>query len=770
MARRPELVWLYSLAGAKVVPLHDLADLTVEDRLGDLEFLAFEIRAQDPKAGYLIADQLCTYAGRFYRVAEIKQQRRGPRTMIEVYAEARWMDLGKRKRAGVFSVLGRTPLQGLTQILTGTGWTVGSVPANPELYSIEDIDPTALSLIRRWAAVTGYEVEFDTVARTVSLVTQIGEDRGIGFRWGQNLLAVERRYEPPKATRLYAYGANNLTIEANNPSGLQYVEDYSWYVSQGLTLEQARELFRKDETWVDERYLLGLNLYDAALRRIAALAIPTVSYEVSVADLAELTSSPADDVEIGDLVRVRDQGFGIDLETRVVRIVRKPLDPQRNRVELDYLQPGLLDGDRSDSTRSIDYGALSVLVDQNVEELTVTSSVTTWGSIAVTVAGQSTFIAGGTFRGTSDGTGTVRFGLYLDGSPVGAEYDFAFTSAQQVEFSWPTMETGLVEGSYVVEWRARVVSGSGTIVVAAEEARAWLLARGAVGIGVNLSPNQLIAEVVDLIEDAAYTVPTETYTVTVTDIGPPPDGDPDLELTFSDTVAEIPDVDYVEPTEDITIDTPAPPGVSVLAVSPENYGAGSSITTISVDVPLESELGDGIFVGLMQQAGASDVTAPAGMTRVAQVKSPGVDHWTEIWQIDDDGTYAGTTLTFTTTVAGRLGIVCAVLRSDTGDMAIEDTDTTSGSTSTEAIPTSTTTDDDRLLLVFVSCFYANTSPTVTSYAAPTGWTRYTAQNEVDNRMCLTAVKIDAATVSGRSCTHGGSTHAYGSIALAIGPV
>jgi hypothetical protein len=516
VARRPELVWLYSLAGAKVIPLHELADLTVEDRLADLEYLSFTIRAQDPKAPYLIADQLCTYAGRFYRVSEIIQERRGARTMIEVYAEARWMDLGKRKRNGVTSILGRTPVQGLTTILTGTGWTVGSVPADAGLYSIEDIDATALSLVRRWAAVTNYEVEFDTVALTVSFVDAIGEDRGIGFRWGLNLLAVERRYEPPRATRLYAYGANNLSIEANNPTGLPYIEDYSWYTDQGLTILEARDLFRKDETWVDERYLGGLTLYEAAVRRLAALSVPTVSYEVSVSDLAELTGSTADDVEIGDLVRVRDQGFGIDLETRVVRLVRKPLDPQRNRVELDYLQPGLLDGDRSESTRSIDYGSFNVLVDENSEAISVTAAATEFAAMTLTVTGTSTVVTGATFLGVGVGTGTVRFSMVVAGNVVGPLYDFAFTNGAQVEFSWPSYAADLEEGSATVVFRAQIVAGTGTVsVVNAGDARAWILVRGAVGIGINTSPNQAYQEALLDVEDLDELA--DSFAVTLTD-------------------------------------------------------------------------------------------------------------------------------------------------------------------------------------------------------------------------------------------------------------
>lgn len=758
----PPLIWLYNLAGARIVPLHDVTDLVTEDRLGDLQVLRFTVRADDPKARFVIADTLVEYAGVIYRLDDILQLRRGSVPVLEVYAEARWMDLGKRVRTGNFSVLAKTVQQGIDQILTGTGWT-GTGPAlDPALYSIEDIDPTVLSLVRRWAAITGYEIIFDTVARTIDLVDAVGQDRQIGFRWGHNLLNIERRYRPPTATRLYPYGANNLSIDSVNPSGELFVEDFSWYTAQGLTLTQARALFRKDQTWVDQRYLLAVNLYDAAIRRLAALAQPILSYELAVIDLAELTGTDVDDIDIGDTVRVRDRDLDIDVPTRVVRIVRHPNRPQDNEIELDYLQPGILQVEPADFSRSIDYSQASILVDQNIDAFTVTGGVSTWAAIAITVAGESTFVAGGTFAGTPTGSGIAIFGLYVDGTPVGDEYTVPFDAAthNQVEFSWPTMSSGIAEGSYNVEWRARILSGAGTIDVNAEAAKGWLLARGAVGIGVNLNPSQTINEVIDVLDPATWLPVSDEWTVAITDLTGPPD---DILIELDDTITEVDPLLYLPLSEAWTEDRT--PLLTFVDATAENYGAGDSITTIDVVVPAGSVENNLIAVVLMQQAGSSDVTAPAGFTRIAQQNTVSGNQWTEIWTATDDGTMAGTTLTFTTTVAGRLGIICLVIDdSDAVGAVVEQTAGTSYNTAAgiEPFPTVTSGGLGRVVVAVSTCEEAGTG--TTTFSTPTGYTILTRPSAGDtptherNRMMVAYRLTDAATFAGLTTTHSGGAH------------
>lgn len=491
----PALLWLYDVLQNQVAALRDVDALKIDQRLQDQHTMTFTVRADEPMSVYLIPDRLVRFEDTVFTITEVKQERKKVDTMIHVTAEARWVELARRIRAGTTTILGELIEDGADTILNNTGWALGDTPADSSLYSIDFLDESVVYLLRRWAAVTGTELEFDTVNKIVHFRAQVGENRGVGFRYGVNLLSITRRYEPPVATRLWAYGANDLSIAASNPTGLEYIEDYSWYTAQGITLPQAQARYRRDQVWADGRYLTTVNLYDAAVERLAELAQPVISYEMDVLDLYALadTTTPT---EVGDTVIVRDQEFDLDLTTRVVRTVRYPNAPWRDTVELSYLQKTTLTDELVIQGRSSNPSAMQLLVDQNDDPTTVASSLNVLTEIAITVAGETSFAAGATIKGTCTGSGTVTITLAIEGTPETPQYDFDFDASvdTKFEFSWPTFATGIDEGSYVISWRAQVTSGSGTIDIAAEDAKSWILIRGAVGVGVNTSPSASVQE------------------------------------------------------------------------------------------------------------------------------------------------------------------------------------------------------------------------------------------------------------------------------------
>jgi hypothetical protein len=491
----PAYVTLYDLSGDIIARLVELDDLEAEDRLGGIGELRFTLRADDPLLELVLPDALVEWSGRLYRIRELDQQHKGATALVDVYADARWLDLARKRKFGNFPILATLPQAGLVEILKNTGWTAGvdPDPGGVTLYSVEGYDDTVLAHLRRWADVTGYELAFDDTAKTVTLVEAIGQDRGVGFRYGSNLAGFRRRYEPPTATVLYPVGANDLTIDSVNPSGELYVENFDWYVAQGLTLGEARTLHTKEDIWLDNRYLLPLNLYDAAIRRLAELSQPRISYECTVVDLADAAGSGQTPIDIGDIVRVYDATFSVDIATRVVRRVSRPLTPGGDEVELAYLRPTSIVSD-GEASRSPDYGRLSILVDQ-CDAISIGSGASDYAVIALNTTGSaSTLVTGGTFVGTASGAGTIRWSHIIDGIGVGTDYETTFADGELVEFSAPSYIADVAEGSHTLSWRAQVIAGAGTVALDAGGARGWLLTSGAYGLGVNTSPNRRVVE------------------------------------------------------------------------------------------------------------------------------------------------------------------------------------------------------------------------------------------------------------------------------------
>ena len=223
-------IWLHNIRGERAMMITDATDVKTEVQLQGIEEFSFRIRRDDPKSAFIIADQLVEYDGARYRVRDYEDEHPTMRTVV---CDANWIELTWRTKTGLYSLLSKTPAEGLTSILLGTQWIPGVPPVNLTLFSAEDTDPTNLAILRRWASVTGYELQFDTIAKTVTMVTQVGVNRGVGFTYGHNLKTFKRKYRPPQATRLYPYGANDLDISSVNPAGVPFVENYSWYTAQG---------------------------------------------------------------------------------------------------------------------------------------------------------------------------------------------------------------------------------------------------------------------------------------------------------------------------------------------------------------------------------------------------------------------------------------------------------------------------------------------------------------------------------------------------------
>jgi phage minor structural protein len=502
-------IWLHDFRQVRSMQIQQCKEYKIEKFLQGSEQLSFRLQLTDPKLVFMHEDQLLFAEGEYWYIDHFEDTHPGDKMVV---CNARHItELTWRVRFGNFSVLAQTPAAGLALILAGSGWTVDVAPGSVQLYTMEEIDASTLSLLRRWAAITGYELSFDSVAKTVSMVAAVGEPKGVGFRWGHSLKEIHREYYPPPATRLYPVGANNLTINAVNPTGLPYIEDYSFYEAQGLTTLEARNLYRKDLPWVDERYLLAVNLYDAAVARLAKLSQPRVFYSAKVVDLSRIMDADFSGYKPGDTTVVDDEILGVLEQVRVTRTLVYPKDPKRDEVELGFLTNGLLDVSDG-GNRSIDYDNMFMIIDVNADPIVIGGTTNNYNSVALTSAGAASILTGSTFVGTATGTGTIEWRMVLDGVVQGKAYSKAFTNGELVEFSWPSLSTDIPEGAHVVDWRAQIISGSGTVLLAAEHGRSWVLSRGAVGVGINASPNAFIAEVFDD-EDMAVVVFTEDVNV-----------------------------------------------------------------------------------------------------------------------------------------------------------------------------------------------------------------------------------------------------------------
>lgn len=125
----------------------------------------------------------------------------------------------------------------LTDILVDTLWSLGYINADFDLmYRSFEFDSQKVAncisdIVETFGGITTY----DTELRQISLYKpeQIGSYHGLNFDYGKYLKELKQNLNIENfCTRLKIYGMNETTIHSVNPTGLGYIENFSYFIDQ----------------------------------------------------------------------------------------------------------------------------------------------------------------------------------------------------------------------------------------------------------------------------------------------------------------------------------------------------------------------------------------------------------------------------------------------------------------------------------------------------------------------------------------------------------
>lgn len=143
----------------------------------------------------------------------------------------------------------------LTLILTGTGWTAGTVNIDETISLVADRRVSVLEALNLLADRCGGELYFYSKTRVVDLKREVGTDTRLQIRYDKNADYIEKEQDSSKlVTRIYPYGPDNYSI---NTTTLDDCEDESLYTASGAGTKAASTLKRN--------YTQGIELSFAAL-------------------------------------------------------------------------------------------------------------------------------------------------------------------------------------------------------------------------------------------------------------------------------------------------------------------------------------------------------------------------------------------------------------------------------------------------------------------------------------------------------------------------
>lgn len=125
--------------------------------------------------------------------------------------------------------------QVMDDILANTIWNIGTIDADFQLtYRTFNFNSTTvIDAIYSVAATYNAIVRFDTNKRTVDLIKPelFGNDRGLTFSYSKYLKALDITSDVKSiVTRLKAFGQDDMGIQNVNPTGQNYIEDFSYWI------------------------------------------------------------------------------------------------------------------------------------------------------------------------------------------------------------------------------------------------------------------------------------------------------------------------------------------------------------------------------------------------------------------------------------------------------------------------------------------------------------------------------------------------------------
>lgn len=225
-----------------------------------------------------------------------------------------------------------TPSGHLSDALEGVGWSLVDYTGITTRRTIEG-RLTPLEMIEQveetWDGVTA---EYDTETQTVTILCPEDNDPQFAFLSEElNLRKLDIACDSSSfCTRLRAKGADGMTFASIN-DGKDYVENYTY--SDRIIYGTAIK---------DERFTDAQSLLDYAQATLDANAVPGVSYECDVIDVAAIDSDYSfQKLQMHKSIWLLDKDRNRKVAHRVVEYHIYPDNPAKNKVTLSTVSPSI---------------------------------------------------------------------------------------------------------------------------------------------------------------------------------------------------------------------------------------------------------------------------------------------------------------------------------------------------------------------------------------------------------------------------------------------
>lgn len=170
----------------------------------------------------------------WFRINSLVKTENGGEKTIKVICDGAESELRKTKIS--LTGTGISVEEYFTQALEQTGWTLGTISDGlKETYRTfdDENDITKYEAVQNGIETFGAVADFDGETRTLNLYTinDVRVNRGVVLKKENYASSIEITSDTEEiVTRLYIKGSEDLTIESVNPTGMRYIEDFSYFI------------------------------------------------------------------------------------------------------------------------------------------------------------------------------------------------------------------------------------------------------------------------------------------------------------------------------------------------------------------------------------------------------------------------------------------------------------------------------------------------------------------------------------------------------------
>lgn len=307
-------------------PYDDIDDtFFVTESYGGMMCLQFDISPEHPLYSLLQEETRVEYEEQYYLVKGINERK----TVTTINCELDLTGL----RQNFYKTFNKTTesfYNVCREILSDTGWQIVDAELIASRRSLELTDVTTYDILDQCTNTTSYGAvyRFDTKNKKIYIIKPLNNTAPTGTYFTDELNLSDLTFKGSSSnlvTRIYPYGKDGLTVASVN-NGKEYVDNNS-YTDKIVSM-----------AWRDERYTNAQELYDDAVVKLAASAVPERSYTCKVDDLAKQSENyAAFKIALYDVVTLIDRRRKQRINHRIIEYKRYPKNSSFNTVTLSTI-------------------------------------------------------------------------------------------------------------------------------------------------------------------------------------------------------------------------------------------------------------------------------------------------------------------------------------------------------------------------------------------------------------------------------------------------